>query len=55
MTFFNKHNILFLYQYGFRKFHSTIFALIEITEKNKKNTRRRNLCNRDIFGPYKSF
>ena len=36
MTFFNKHNILFLYQYGFRKLYSTTFALIEITDKMKK-------------------
>ena len=36
MTFFNKHNILFLYQYGFRKLYSTTFALIEITDKIKK-------------------
>ena len=36
MTFFNEHDILFLYQYGFRKFYLTTFALIEITDKIKK-------------------
>ena len=33
--FFEKHCILFIYQYGFRKLHSTTLALIEITDKIK--------------------
>ena len=30
--FFNKFNVLYNYQYGFRKFHSTKLALIDVME-----------------------
>ena len=36
MKFIDKHNILFMYQFGYRKLHSTTLALIEITDKIKK-------------------
>lgn len=32
LSFINKHNILYKYQFGFRKSHSTTLALIEITD-----------------------
>ena len=32
MKFIDKHNILFMYQFGYRKLHSTTLALIEITK-----------------------
>ena len=34
--FLQEHNILFQNEFGFRKNNSTIFALIEITEKIKE-------------------
>ena len=36
MKFLESHNILFMYQFGYRKLHSTTIALIEITDKIKK-------------------
>ena len=36
MKFLKRHNILFMYQFGYRKLHSTTIALIEITDKIKK-------------------
>ena len=33
MKFIDKHNILFMYQFGYRKLHSTTLALIEIAKK----------------------
>ena len=36
MKFIDKNNILFLYQFGYRKLHSTTLALNEITDKIKK-------------------
>ena len=36
MKFLERHNILFMYQFGYRKLHSNIIALIEITDKIKK-------------------
>ena len=36
MKFLESHNILFMYQFGYRKLHSTTIALIEITGKIKK-------------------
>ena len=36
MKFIDKHNIVFMYQFGYRKLHSTTLALIEITDKIKK-------------------
>ena len=36
MKFIERHNILFVYQFGNRKLHSTTIALIEITDKIKK-------------------
>ena len=36
MKFLESHNILFMYQLGYRKLHSTTIALIEITDKIKK-------------------
>ena len=36
MKFLERHNILFMYQFGYRKLHSTTIALIEITDKIKK-------------------
>ena len=35
ISFIEKHKILFIYQYGFRKLHSTVLALLEITDKIK--------------------
>ena len=35
--FLEENNILFKKQFGFRKNNSTVYALIEITEKIKKN------------------
>ena len=35
-SFLEKFNCLYKYQYGFRKGHSTNYALIEITEKVRK-------------------
>lgn len=37
VVFFNKYNMLFQYQFGFRENHSTVLALIEITDKIKKH------------------
>ena len=36
MKFLESHNILFMYQFGYRKLHSTTTALIEITDKITK-------------------
>ena len=36
MLFIEKHKILYLNQYGFRKKHSTILALITLTDKIKQ-------------------
>ena len=36
MKFLERHTILFMYQFGYRKLHSTTRALIEITGKIKK-------------------
>ena len=36
MSFIEKHKILYLDQYGFRKKHSTILALITLTDKIKQ-------------------
>ena len=36
MKFLNSHNILFMYQFGYRKLHPTTIALIEITDRIKK-------------------
>ena len=36
MKFLESHDILFMYQFGYRKLHSTTIALIEITDKIKK-------------------
>ena len=36
MKFLDKHNVLFMHQYGYRKLHSTTLALIEIVDKIKK-------------------
>ena len=36
MKFLERHNIVFMYQFGYRKLHSTTIALIEITDKIKK-------------------
>ena len=36
MSFSEKHEILYLNQYGFRKKHSTILALITLTDKIKQ-------------------
>ena len=36
-TFLEEHNILFEYQFGFRKNHSTEQAILDITEKLKSN------------------
>ena len=35
MNFIDKHKVLFIYQYGFRRNHSTSLALIDITDKIK--------------------
>ena len=35
MKFIESHNILFMYQFGYRKLHSTTIALIEITDKKR--------------------
>ena len=35
--FLELHNILYLNQFGFRKNNSTIFALMQITEKIKES------------------
>ena len=37
ISFLEKHKLLFIHQYGFRKLHSTTLALIEITDKLKEN------------------
>ena len=42
LSFIEKHKILFIFQYGFRKLHSTTLALIEITDKIKKHLDDRN-------------
>ena len=34
--FLDEHNILYEHQFGFRKFYSTGYSLIELTEKNIK-------------------
>ena len=36
MKFLERHNTLFMRQFGYRKLHSTTIALIEITDKIKK-------------------
>ena len=36
MKFLESHNILFMYQFGYRKLHSITIALIEITDKIKR-------------------
>ena len=36
MKFLERHNILFMYQFGYRKLHSITIALTEITDKIKK-------------------
>ena len=36
MKLIDKHNILFMYQFGYRKLQSTTLVLIEITDKIKK-------------------
>ena len=36
MKYIDEHNILFMYQFGDRKLHSTTLALIEIIDKIKK-------------------
>ena len=36
LEFFEKHKLFFMYQFGFRKFYSTIMALIEITDNIRK-------------------
>ena len=36
MPFIEKHEIWYLNQYGFRKKHSTIIALITLTDKIKQ-------------------
>ena len=36
MKFIDKHNILFMYQFGYRKLQSTTLVMIEITDKMKK-------------------
>ena len=36
--FLELHNILYVNQFGFRKNNSTIFALMQITEKIKEST-----------------
>ena len=48
MKFMDKHNILFMYQFGYRKLHSTTLALIEITDKIKKWLDEGN----DVLGIY---
>ena len=35
MNFIDKHKVLFIYQYGFRRKHSTSLALIDIVDKIK--------------------
>ena len=35
MKFLDKHNVRFMYQYGYRKLHSTTLALIEIVDKKE--------------------
>ena len=34
--FLDEHDILYEHQFGFRKFYSTAYSLIEITEKIKE-------------------
>ena len=34
--FFEEHNVLFENQFSFRKNNSTVYALMEITEKNQR-------------------
>ena len=36
ISFLDSHDVIFKYQFAFRKLHSTSFALIEITDKIKK-------------------
>ena len=36
--FFNKHNFFYKYQFGFRKFHSTSLALIELVDSLRTNS-----------------
>ena len=36
MKVIDKHNIVIMYQLGYRKLHSTTLTLIEITDKIKK-------------------
>ena len=37
ITFINKHNILYKYQFGFRKIHSTTLALMDVVDKIRHN------------------
>ena len=42
-AFLETHNILYEKQFGFRKNNSTIFALMQITEKNQRIYRQRKI------------
>ena len=48
MSFINKHKILYKYQFGFRKNHSTTLALIEITDNILKDLEE-GKCSAGIF------
>ena len=52
ISFIKKHNILFKYQFGFRKQHSTTLALIEITDNIIKDLED-GKCSAGIFIDFK--
>ena len=43
MSFLNKNNILYKYQFGFREGHSTIQAIIEITDNILEELQKKNM------------
>ena len=48
ISFIDKYNILFKYQFGFRKDHSTELAILEITD-SLKNSIDNNLITCGVF------
>jgi hypothetical protein len=52
INFINKHKILYKYQFGFRKNHSTTLALIEITD-NILQDLEKGKCSAGIFIDFK--
>ena len=55
MNFIDKHKILFVYQYGFKKKHSTSLALIDIIDKMKFFLAKKDYALGILLGITKAF